>query len=391
MPATCLLLSIHHARLLRRYTVFDESGDFFDDDATAAEVRGAAERSYRPLLEVLTEQARRHEGRFRLGLAVTASALDLIGKFAPDVIDRLHALNATDCVDFAGRTAEGSLAFLYSGGEFAEQVNRQRGRIERDFGRRPSVFMPAGYAYSNGVAEELAGLGYAAVLADGVDPFLAGRGLNDAYRLPTAAGVKILVRHRQLTNDLALRFGNPAWPAHPLAADTFAGWVNGSDGGTCLLGLAAATFGRPHPPADGLFDFLAELPEKILAGGGRFLTPAEAANEAGPADHLQPLDVPYPVSGTDAELDLSAWLGNAMQSNASHELYNLEGPIRRAGDPALRENWRSLTAAAHVYRMGTKPPALPGGPKRCVPYESPYDAYINFMNVLAHLRKRVED
>lgn len=390
MPATCLLFSIHHARHLRRYTVFNESGDYFDDDATALDVRDAAEKSYRPLLAVLIEQARRHEGRFRVGLAVSGSALDLIGRFAPDVIDRLHDLNATDCADFAGRASEGSLAFLYSGGEFAEQVNRQRGRIERTFGRRPSVFRPVGYSYNNALADWLAGLGYAAVMADGVDPFLAGRGLSDAYRPPGGADLKLMLRHRQLTNDVSLRFSDPAWPEHPLSAETFAGWVNGSAGRACHLGFAATTFGRAQPATSGIFDFLSDLPDKVLAGGGRFATPAEAANEAGRVDQLETLDVPYPVSGTDTELDLSAWLGNAMQSNASHELYALEGPIKTTGDEKLLDDWRSLTAATYVYHMGTKPPDRPGGAKRCLPYESPYDAYINFMNILAHLRKRVE-
>ena len=389
MPATCLLLSFDLARRPRRYTVFDKTGHYFDDDATATDVRDAADRSFRPLLGVLIEQARRHDGRFRVGLAVTSSALNLLGQFAPDVVERLRELNATGCAGFAGRTSEGSLAYLYSAGEFKEQVDRQRYQMHESFGQSPTAFRPVGYGYTNDLAAELAGLGYSAVLVDGVDAALTGRGLNQAFRPPRGTPIKVLVRHRQLTNDLALRFSDPAWAGHPLSAETYAGWVNGSDGRVCHLGFDAQTFGVDQPPA--LFEFLAALPDKVLAGGGRFVTPAEAVDEAGPATDLPSLDVPYPVSGTDAELDLSAWLGNAMQANALHELYNLEQPVKAADDQAMVDEWRALTAASHVYAMGTKPPTRPGAPRRCVPYESPYDAYINFMNILGHLRKRVED
>jgi alpha-amylase len=99
-------------------------------------------------------------------------------------------------------------------------------------------------------------------------------------------------------------------------------------------------------------------------------------------------DVPHLISWADTERDLSAWLGNAMQSNAISEAFALENPIKAKGDPDLLRDWRRLTTSDHFYYMCTKYFADGDVHKYFSPYDSPYDSYINFMNVLDNLRAR---
>jgi alpha-amylase len=58
------------------------------------------------------------------------------------------------------------------------------------------------------------------------------------------------------------------------------------------------------------------------------------------------------------------------------------------GDQYILEDWRKLTTSDHLYYMCTKYWADGDVHKYFSPYDSPYDAYINFMNVLDNLRQR---
>ena len=98
--------------------------------------------------------------------------------------------------------------------------------------------------------------------------------------------------------------------------------------------------------------------------------------------------MPHIISWADTERDLSAWLGNAMQSNAIHELYRIEKKIKNTKDEKIIADWRKLQTSDHFYYMCTKYFADGDVHKYFNPYDSPYDSYINFMNVLDHLHKR---
>jgi alpha-amylase len=77
-----------------------------------------------------------------------------------------------------------------------------------------------------------------------------------------------------------------------------------------------------------------------------------------------------------------------MQSNAIHELYRLEEKIKQTTDEKIITDWRKLQASDHFYYMCTKYFADGDVHKYFNPYHSPYDSYINFMNVLNNLNGR---
>jgi alpha-amylase len=104
------------------------------------------------------------------------------------------------------------------------------------------------------------------------------------------------------------------------------------------------------------------------------------------------LDVPHAMSWADEARDLGAWMGNAMQINALQELYGLEKAVKaKSGsrESKLLSDWRKLTTSDHFYYMSTKEAADGGVHAYFRPYDSPYDAYINFMNILDSVRARV--
>jgi alpha-amylase len=212
---------------------------------------------------------------------------------------------------------------------------------------------------------------------------------------PAQARVKLLLKHYRLSDDIAFRFSDRNWKEWPLTAERFAEWVNqiNGDGYLCNLFMDYETLGEHQWADTGIFEFLDALPEKVFdvsPGQNDFVTPSEAVDRYTPVGEY---DVPETISWADTERDLSAWMGNAMQENAAQELYRLAEPVKAryvAGDEHILEDWRKLTTSDHLYYMCTKFWADGDVHKYFSPYDSPYDAYINFMNVLDNLRARAE-
>ena len=390
MPSVVIYFQIHQPFRLRRYSVFDTDRHYFDDYKNAEVVRKIAQKSYIPANRVLLDTIRRHDGKFRVAFSATGVALEQFRLYAPEVISGLQELSATGHVDFLDETYYHSLAFLYSREEFRAQVEKHRALMKELFNQQPRVFRNTELIYNNDLAHFVANMGYAGVLTEGADQILGARTPNVLYR-PPQADIKILLKNFRMSDDISIRFSDHSWERWPLTADTFADAVAKlpKDQDVCNIFLDYETFGERHWPESGIFEFLRYLPEKVLERGIDFLTPAQAADRYAARDTL---DVPHMVSWADTERDLSTWLGNAMQSNALHELYKLQGPLSDSGDEELLADWRKLTSSDHFYYMCTK--YWSNGArhnKYFSPYESPYDGYINFMNVLDNIQSRLRD
>ena len=391
MASVCFYFQIHQPFRLRRYSVFDTDRQYFDDYKNAEIFRKIAARSYLPAAQTLLEAIRRHDGRFRVAFSITGLALEQLQLYAPDAMEALNQLNATGCVEFLSETYYHSLSFLYSREEFRAQVEAHRRKIKDLFGQEPRVFRNTELIYNNDLAHFVSHMGYDAVLTEGADHVLGHRSPNFLYRPPHAPRLRLLLKNYRLSDDVAFRFSNRAWEQWPLTAEKFAGWVSqiNGNGVLCNLFLDFETFGEHQWAETGIFDFLRHLPDDVLKRGDNdFLTPSQVIDRY---ESVGEIDVPHMISWADTERDLSAWLGNAMQSNALHELYKLEGPLKEKGDEELLADWRKLTASDHFYYMCTKYWADGDVHKYFSPYESPYDSYINFMNVLDNVQTRLRE
>ena len=389
MPSVCFYFQVHQPYRLRRYSVFDADPYYFDEYNNAEICRKVARKCYLPANQLMLELIRRYEGRFRISYSITGVTIDQLAAYCPDALESFRALAATGCVELLAETFYHSLAFLYSRDEFREQVMAHAAKTEEVFGYRPTVFRNTELIYNNDLAHYVEGMGYEAILGEGADHVLGYRSPDYVYVPHGAERIRLLLKNYRLSDDIAFRFSNRQWKEWPLTAEKFGGWVDQVNGNGFVVNLFMdyETLGEHQWEDTGIFNFMQKLPEVIFRHpDNNFLTVSEAARTYEPAGAV---DVPHMVSWADVERDLSAWLGNAMQSNALQELYRLEKQVKDSGDPVLLHDWRRLQTSDHFYYMCTKWFADGDVHKYFNPYESPYDAYINFMNVLDNLRARL--
>lgn len=387
MPDICFYFQVHQPRRLRRYSVFETEPAYFDDQANAHILRRVAQKCYMPATALLLRQVQRHGDRFTVAFSLTGQVIEQLQRWAPEVIDQFRKLAQTGCCEFLSETYDHSLASLYSPDDFEDQVTRHDELIDDMFGQTPSVFRNTELIYSNDLAKQLVKFGrFRGVLAEGVDALLDGRSPNHVYQSPGKAALPVLLKNHRLSDDLAFRFSDTTWPHYPLKPGTYAQWLADASGEVVNLFIDFETFGEHQWEQTGIFGFLENLPDAVLSTGSRFLTPSQAIEKYDPHDTY---DAPQVTSWADTERDISAWQGNAMQSAALQELYKIEDQIKQTHDAALIRDWHALTTSDHFYYMCTKYYADAAVHAYFNPYESPYDAYINYMNVLDNLKGRL--
>jgi len=421
MASVCFYFQVHQPCRLRRYTIFDRDSNYFDDFKNAEVCRKVANKCYQPTNQLLLELIKKYRGKFRVSFSITGVLLEQLQSYAPQVLASFQELAATGCVEFLAETYYHSLSFLYSRDEFIEQIKAHQQTIEKVFGQTPRIFRNTELIYNNALADLVEKVGgFDAILAEGADHILGYRSPNYVYRPPPSsagrgpapcAGIspatmsqglprhsdggvnhrsrlKLLLKNYRLSDDIAFRFSNRAWSQWPLKADKFASWVNAVNGNGFVVNLFMdyETFGEHQWEDTGIFNFMRHLPGEILKHPDNdFKTPSEAVAAY---DAVDVIDVPYTISWADIERDLSAWLGNPMQQSALVQLYRLESKIKDTKDQQIIADWRKLQASDHFYYMCTKWFADGDVHKYFNPYDSPYDAYINFMNVLDNLSSR---
>ena len=391
MPSVCLYFQVHQPYRLRRYTYFDIGHVHeYEDEAKNREILDkVAQKCYIPANRCLQTLLERYEGRFRLAFSLTGILIDQLEAFRPDVLESFQRLSDTHCVEFIGETYHHSLAFLYSRDEFKDQVARHADRIEALFGVRPRTFRHTELIYNDDLAKEAERMGYTAILAEGSEQIIGAADPDALYRPAGCERLRLLLRNYRLSDDVSFRFSNRVWEGYPLTAAKFAHWIHQTDGQEPLVNLFMdyETFGEHQWQDTGIFDFLEHLPEEIFKHPGfRFVTPGEAAESLPVKGDLS---VPEMTSWADTDRGLSAWIGNSMQQDAIGTLFALEEKIRRLGNGKLTETWRRLQTSDHFYYMCTKWSADGDVHKYFNPYASPYDAYINYMNILDDFSQQV--
>ena len=389
MASVCFYFQVHQPYRLRRYTIFDHDHKYFDDFKNAEVCKKVANKCYLPTNLLLLELIKKYRGKFKVSFSITGMLLEQLQLYAPQVLASFQELAATGCVEFLAETYHHSLSFLYSQGEFIEQIKAQQQTIRRLFGQTPRIFRNTELIYNNALADLVENIGgFDAVLSEGADHILGYRSPNFVYRPPNDSRLKLLLKNYRLSDDIAFRFSNRAWSQWPLKADKFASWVNAiNDNGFVVnLFMDYETFGEHQWEDTGIFNFMRHLPGEILRHPRNdFKTPSGVVAAY---DAVDVIDVPYTISWADIERDLSAWLGNPMQESALAQLYRLESKVKDTKDEQIIDDWRKLQASDHFYYMCTKYFADGDVHKYFNPYDSPYDAYINFMNVLDNLNSR---
>jgi alpha-amylase len=389
MASVCFYFEVHQPYRLRNYTVFDRDSNYFDDSLNAVICRKIANKCYLPANSLMLELIKRYNGKFKISYSITGCLLEQLRLYTPEVMSSFQELAATGCVEFLAETYYHSLSSLYSHNEFIDQIKAHRRIIQSLFGQTPKVFRNTELIYNNDLAATIEQIGgFDAILAEGADHILGYRSPNFVYSPTKCKRLKLLLKNYRLSDDVAFRFSNRNWSEWPVNADKFASWINAVNGCGFVVNLFLdyETFGEHQWEDTGIFNFIRHLPGEILNHPDNdFKTPSEVAAAY---DAVGTVDVPYTISWADIERDLSAWLGNPMQQNAVFELYKLEEKVKGTEDEHIITDWRKLQTSDHFYYMCTKWFADGDVHKYFNPYDSPYDSYINFMNVLDNLACR---
>ena len=386
----CLYFQVHQPIRLRKYHFFDigKNSDYYDDFANRTFTRKIAERSYLPANHTLLELIKKYGKNFKVSFSITGLAIEQFRMYAPEVIDSFKELAATGSVEFLAETYSHSLACLVDEKEFKLQVKRHSDLIKELFGVKPVTFRNTELVYSDEIGEMVANMGYTTMLTEGARHILGWKSPDYVYTNSLNPKLKLLLKNFRLSDDIAFRFSDHSWDQWPLTADKYASWLNAADGEIVNLFMDYETFGEHQGADTGIFDFIAALPEQIFKSTDfEFLTPHEAAAKHQP---IAPLHVPYPISWADEERDLTAWLGNELQNEAFEELYKTRTKVNALKDEAILRDFDRLQASDHFYYMCTKLFSDGAIHSYFTPYDTPYEAFINYMNVLSDFILRVE-
>lgn len=391
MRTICLYFQIHQPFRFRRYRFFDIGNDhyYYDDYSNESILRKVADKCYLPANELMLELIHKHKGKFKVAFSISGVAIEQFKLYAPEVLDSFKKLAETGQVEFLAETYAHSLSSLIGKDEFIRQVRAHSALMVEHFGVEPKVFRNTELVYSDEIGSVVAQMGYKAMLTEGAKHVLGWKSPNFLYCNAINPKLKLLLKNFKLSDDIAFRFSNKGWPGYPLTTEKFVTWLNQIPANEEVVNLFMdyETFGEHQWKETGIFEFLKAFPGTVFKHSKfTFSTPSEVAQKL---QVVAAASVPNPISWADEERDLTAWLGNEMQQEAFHKLYSLAEMVNDSGDREIQQDFTYLQVSDHFYYMSTK--FFSDGEVHSYfnPYNTPYEAFINYMNILSDFEIRV--
>jgi alpha-amylase len=381
MKTICLLFEIHQPLRLKKYRFYDIGADhyYYDDYQNEEIIRRNTEQSYLPAIKMLSEMAGSSHGAFKVALSISGIALQQFEKSCPELLDAIRDLLATGCCELVAEPYAHSLSSLIDAEEFRLEVERQQRYLRETFGCTPRVFANTGLIYNDEIGAEIASMGFRGIITEGTKHVLGWKSANYLYNTTANTEVGLLFRNQKLSEDIALNFQGG------LDAETYTRWIQESPEGeqVYLIAMNFDVIGGIHPASTGIFEFFRALPHHAAQRGLTFSTPSEVF------DHITPVDtaaVGHPISWDGYDKDVSGWNGNDLQQEALRSIYSISERLHLSGNLLLEEDYYDLLCADHFKFMSTKN----GTYNPFSPYDSSYDAFINYMNVVSDLQIRLK-
>ena len=387
MKTICLYFEIHQIIHLKRYRFFDIGRDhyYYDDYENERSITEIAEKSYLPALDTLIGMAKDNRRFFKVAMSLSGVGFEQLEIHAPKVIEKLQELNETGCVEFLCEPYSHGLSALANEDCFRDDVLRMQEKIKQVFGQTPKVFRNSSLIYSDEIGAQVAAMGFKGMLTEGAKPVLGWKSPHYLYNCALNPNLKLLLRDYKLSDDISLRFSNPEWSEFPLFADKYVEWMAAfpEEEQVINIFMELCALGMFQPLSSNILEFLKALPACARQRGITFSTPTELCNKMKP---VGPLEVPYPLSWVDEERDTSCWLGNVMQREAFNKLYSIADRVHLCTDKRIKQDWDYLQASNNFRFMTSKPAYV--GFNRGI-YDSAYDAFTNYMNILGDFISRV--
>ena len=389
MKTVNLYFQVHQPWRLKVYRFFNIGKDhnYLDDFTNRAIMQKVARQCYLPMNALLLKLIKENKGAFKCSFSITGSAVEQFRAYCPEVLDSFRALAETGCVEFLAETYSHSLASLSSKEDFVEQVKLHTKMIKDEFGKKPVAFRNTELIYSDQIGEMVSALGFKTILAEGAKHIMGWKSPNYIYTNAIDNRLKVLLRNYKLSDDIGFRFSNQGWDQYPLTAEKYAQWVAEDAGEVVNIFMDYETFGEHQKADTGIFDFMKALPKAILSHDLKFATVSETAKVSQPVGVLH---CPHAMSWADEERDVTAWLGNELQNEAFAKLYGWKDKVKALKNADFEYVWNFMQTSDHFYYMATK--WLSDGDVHSYfnPYGSSYEAFINYMNVLADFEIEVE-
>ena len=388
MRTICLYFEIHQIIHLKRYRFFDIGTDhyYYDDYANETSISDVAENSYIPALTTLLEMVKNSGGSFKVAFSISGVALEQLEMYAPVVVDLLQQLNDTGCCEFLAEPYSHGLSSLANEECFKEELMRQSAKMKQMFGKAPKVVRNSSLIYNDEIGAVVASLGFKGMLTEGAKHVLGWKSPHYVYHCNMNPNLKLLLRDFKLSDDISLRFSNSDWSEYPLFADKYISWIDSlpQEEQVINIFMELCALGKYQPLSSNILEFFKALPACAKEKGITFSTPTEIVTKL---KSVSQLDVPYPLSWADEERDTSCWLGNVMQREAFNKLYSVAERVHLCDDRRIKQDWDYLQASNNFRFMTTKSSSI--SLYRGI-YESPYDAFTNYMNILGDFIKRVD-
>ncbi len=371
----CFYFQVHQPYNLRTYRFFDVGKRHFynDEYRNRTEMRRLADRCYLPMNKVLMEQIKKYGDKVKFAFYFSGQAIEQMQQYAPDALESFQELVKTGNIEVVAGTYGHSLASLHSLDVFKKQVTEHKILMKETFGVTPKTFINTEFIYSNEIGADVAEMGFNLMVTEGAKHVLGWKSPNYLYANSINPKLKLLLRNYKLSDDITFNFEKDM-----LSTESFVEKLKDINEEVVNICVDYDNFGDRHDASTGILEFMKYLPEKIFNN-----TDFEYAKPIEMIDKLQTMsifDAPIPLSCMEEERDLSAWMGNDLQDDALQTLYSCASKVKRSEDEDIIRDWNALQDAHHFYSLCTKYSNV-----------SPYDYYINFMNILTDFKERLSN
>ena len=389
MKTICLYFEIHQNIHLKRYRFFDIGTDhyYYDDYENERSIVDTAEKSYIPSLKTLIEMAEENKGFFKCALSLSGCSIELLEIHAPQVIELIQKLVATGCCEILAETYSHGLSSLANEKCFKQEVKNLCDKVKNVFGVEPKIFRNSALIYTDDIGRMVSEMGFKGMITEGAKHILGWKSPHFLYSCSEASKLKLLLRDCSLSEDISYRFNDSSWQEYPLFADTYMNWIASQPQEEQIYNIfmELCALGVFQPLSSNILEFMKALPGQAKEKGITFSTPSEICSKFKAAGTFS---AQYPVTWVDEERDISPWLGNDMQREAFNKLYKIADRILILNDKRIKQDWDYLQATNNFRFMSTKPSS--DGAYRGI-YDSPYDAFTNYMNIISDFTTRVNN
>lgn len=389
MKTICLYFEIHQNIHLKRYRFFDIGTDhyYYDDYENERSITETAEKSYIPSLKTLITMAKENKGFFKCSLSISGCSIELLEIHSPQTIELIQQLIDTGCCELLAEPYSHGLGSLANEASFKDEVRHLQAKVKNVFGQDTKIFRNSALIYTDEIGRIVHSMGFKGMLAEGAKQILGWKSPHYVYSSGGAPKLKLLLRDYGLSEDISYRFNDSSWSQYPLFADKYMSWIASQpeEEQVYNLFMELCALGIFQPLSSNILEFMRALPTEAQKRGITFSTPSEICSKFKATDTFSS---PSPVSWVDEERDISPWLGNDMQREAYHKLYKIADRVRILKDKRILQDWDYLQATNNFRFMSTKPSS--NGAYRGI-YDSPYDAFTNYMNIISDFTTRVNN